>query len=410
MENHIVTTEKIYKNRIEVKFQSTDEKPLSGFQLPEFMNNLSKYYYKLDLINEISRYINEGSEVKNIFIISDSFEVNNQYKHLRKCKDINLDKPIDVEKLYNLGKPISMFPNDKFIRINLVFKLYEKIYTYFNKNKIDKLPKKYLSTYINSDFNDTLNKIENDCNIIINNQLSEEDDILDKTNQIKKYIKEVDGEYKAYLTDSQRINMFEDLISKTESEITEEQKIEYRDIEKKYFRKFFRYLKTLDRPIVGIYDESSNSINILKSEYMFNDRESESFLDYKDYSHNSPFIITLVAGFALVEIVYIVWKSLKENKTIISKEEENETLEEENRKEINDMLEEIANSDELNQNKNVKNNYVKEKLSIVKEKTQKSSKNVLKRYKVANNKMIINLDDYKQRKIQIEKEKNQQHK
>ena len=78
MENHIVTTEKIYKNRIEVKFQSTDEKPLSGFQLPEFMNNLSKYYYKLDLINEISRYINEGSEVKNIFIISDSFEVNNQ--------------------------------------------------------------------------------------------------------------------------------------------------------------------------------------------------------------------------------------------------------------------------------------------------------------------------------------------
>ena len=74
------------------------------------------------------------------------------------------------------------------------------------------------------------------------------------------------------------------------------------------------------------------------------------------------------------------------------------------------MLEEIANSDELNQNKNVKNNYVKEKLSIVKEKTQKSSKNVLKRYKVANNKMIINLDDYKQRKIQIEKEKNQQHK
>ncbi|MGN2368842.1 hypothetical protein ACTFJW_02130 [Clostridium cagae] len=72
-----ITKDKILRNRIKVKFKSTDENPLSGFQLPEFMNSLSKNYYKLDLINEISRLINVSNNIPNIFIMNESFEINN---------------------------------------------------------------------------------------------------------------------------------------------------------------------------------------------------------------------------------------------------------------------------------------------------------------------------------------------
>lgn len=395
--------DEILRNRIKVQFKSTDKSPLSGFQLPEFMNNLSKNYYKLDLSNEISRLISSSNDMRNIFIINESFEINNSYSYLKKSKEINLHKAVDVEKLYNLGKPIGMFPNNSFIKINLLFKLYETVYTYFNQNKINKLPKSLLKTYINEDFDLAIRKFRIDCIEQINEDVSIRKTLKEqRINQVEKYIDEINQEYTEYSKDYERIHEFENIINKNEVEIDAEEKAKYRDIERKYFTQFFTYLRKLDRPIVGIYDNDDNKITIIKSEYMLNDKESDNFLDYKDYSHNSPFIITIIAGFVLGEIVYLVKKARNKDKENTNIEQVNMALEEENRNEVDSLIKEIANSDELNQTQFIENNYIREKFEIVKEKTQRNAKNTLKRYGLANDKMIINLDGYREQKAHIE--------
>ena len=53
---------------------------------------------------------------ENIIIINKSYEINNSYSYLQKSNEIDLNNEKLVEKFYNLGKPITMFPNPKIKR------------------------------------------------------------------------------------------------------------------------------------------------------------------------------------------------------------------------------------------------------------------------------------------------------
>ncbi|MGN2368843.1 hypothetical protein ACTFJW_02135 [Clostridium cagae] len=259
------------------------------------------------------------------------------------------------------------------------------------------------------DFNLAIGNFRNDCIREINEDVSIRKSTREqRINQVEKYIDEINKEYIQYINDYERIHDFKSIINRNEPEINEEEKVKNRDIEKKYFIQFFSYLRKLDRPIVGLYDNDNNKITIIKSEYMLNDIESDNFLDYKDYSHNSPFVITVIAGFVLGEIVYLVRKAQNKDKKNNNEEQVNLTLEEENRNEVDSLIEEIANSDELSQIKFIENNYIRKKFGMVKEKTQRNAKNTLKRYGLANDEMIINLDEYRQKKVHIENN-NQKH-
>ena len=115
--------------RIEIQLKSDNVKPLSGWQLQEFINNINKGYSKLDLINEISKLLNEGENPENIIIINKSYEINNTYSYLKKANEIDLNKDSMVEKFYNLGRPISMYPNEFIKKIEIIFNLYEKLFS-----------------------------------------------------------------------------------------------------------------------------------------------------------------------------------------------------------------------------------------------------------------------------------------
>ena len=100
--------------RIALNLKSEDSKPLSGWQLQEFINNFSKGYTKLDLINEISRLINSGEKPENIIILNKSYNINNNsYTYLQKLNEIDLNKASMVENFYHLGMPTSIYPNKK---------------------------------------------------------------------------------------------------------------------------------------------------------------------------------------------------------------------------------------------------------------------------------------------------------
>ena len=141
------------------------------------------------------------------------------------------------------------------------------------------------------------------------------------------------------------------------------------------------------------YNNINNTLSLVKKEYMLNDVESENFLDYKDYSHNSPFVITIVAGLMIVSIGALLYKGSKQEKLNIEQREKNDSKEKEIDTSIENLIRNLSNSPELNHVKNIENKFINHKLNDLNEKTKKSLEKILKQKSVT--KGVIDLEKYK---------------
>lgn len=385
--------------RIELILKSDKTKPLSGWQLQEFISNVSKGYSKLDLINELSKLLNEGEKPENIIIINKSYEINNNYDYLKKLNEIDLNKMNMVEKYYNLGRPISMYPNKITKKIEIIFNLYEKLFSLFRSNKIDTISKDRLKTYINLTFDEAIKALEHDGKLIINSLEDLKVHSIERLEiEINEYVGEAKSNYKSYKKDELNIKSFSKLCETGFSNLNENEKELATTMDNKYYNEFFKFFKSIDRPIILRYDEENNKLSVIKKEYILNDVESEDFLDYKDYSHNSPFIITMIAGVAISLIVALLYNGLKQEKLNNKQEEENNALEKENDNGIKDIINELAESEELNEVNNISNRFLKDKLVSLSDKVKKNTIATLKQKGVMNKNMIIKLENYKDNK------------
>ncbi|PJI08667.1 hypothetical protein CUB90_12680 [Clostridium sp. CT7] len=379
--------------RIEMQLKSNKKKPLSGWQLQEFINNINKGYSKLDLINEISRLLNLGERPENIIIINKSYEINNAYSYLKKSNQIDLNKESMVEKFYNLGRPISMYPNEFMKKIEMIFNLYEKLFSLFRANKIHTVPKNRLKTYINLEFDEAISVLQEDSYQILD-AIKNID--KNKVKSLKKHIcehaKESIESYRKFKKAIINIKEFNGLIGKEFKQLNDEEKKLFIYMDKNYYNKFFKEFKRVDRPIILKYDEKTNKLSIIKKEYMLNEVESENFLDYKDYSHNSPFVITIIAGIAIVSIAALLYEGVKQEMLNDKKEKELESEEEEIDNDIRDTVIALSQSEDLNQANQVQNKFLKNKLIDVNEKVNKQTKATLSQNGVMNNGVVIKLE------------------
>ena len=383
-----------FLNRMELKLESESMNPLSGWQLQEFMYNINKGYTKLDLINEISRLINEGENPENIIIINKSYDINNSYSYFRKSQEYYLGKSIVVEMLYNLGRPISMFPNKKIKKIEIIFNLYENLYTLFRANNIYRISKKQLKKYVELPFYDAIREIENDANRIIDSlEFENTNKSLAIKEKLNEFLERARLNYYDFFEDQNNIKNFNSIIDKEFTQLSEDEIILQRDMEQKYYNRFYKCLKKVDRPIILRYNNINNTLSLVKKEYMLNDVESENFLDYKDYSHNSPFVITIVAGLMIVSIGALLYKGSKQEKLNIEQREKNDSKEKEIDTSIENLIRNLSNSPELNHVKNIENKFINHKLNDLNEKTKKSLEKILKQKSVT--KGVIDLEKYK---------------
>ena len=383
-----------FLNRMELKLESESMNPLSGWQLQEFMYNINKGYTKLDLINEISRLINEGENPENIIIINKSYDINNSYSYFRKSQEYYLGKSKVVEKLYNLGRPISMFPNKKIKKIEIIFNLYENLYTLFRANNIYRISKKQLKKYVELPFYDAIREIENDANRIIDSlEFENTNKSLTIKEKLNEFLERARLNYYDFFEDQNNIKNFNSIIDKEFTQLSEDEIILQRDMEQKYYNRFYKCLKKVDRPIILRYNNINNTLSLVKKEYMLNDVESENFLDYKDYSHNSPFVITIVAGLMIVSIGALLYKGSKQEKLNIEQREKNDSKEKEIDTSIENLIRNLSNSPELNHVKNIENKFINHKLNDLNEKTKKSLEKILKQKSVT--KGVIDLEKYK---------------
>nr|WP_288306306.1 hypothetical protein [uncultured Romboutsia sp.] len=391
--------------RIKLKLKSEDSTTLSGWQLQEFIKNVNKGYCKLDIINEISRLINQGEKPENIIIINKSYDINNAYTYLQKSNEIDLNKLSTIENLYHLGIPVSMYPNKRIKEIAIIFTLYSKIYTLFNRENIPVISKDKLKEYINVDIDTAIDTITKDSKSIMSKLKMGTENILKATNdKLDNIIDESKKELKKYIDNQDNIIKFNEISNNELKEIKDSDKELYSKIQSEYYSEFFRLLNSVDRPIVLRYDDKNNKLIVIKKEYMLNDVDSENFLDFKDYSHNSPFVITIIAGATISLILALLYQASKEEKVNDEKAIKNKSIEEKLDKELEEIILELASSSELNQTNEVENQYIKKELDNLKNTLNENIEKTLERRGINYNNIVIDIEEYKKSRINKSKD------
>ena len=387
--------------RIKLKLKSEDSTTLSGWQLQEFIKNVNKGYCKLDIINEISRLINQGEKPENIIIINKSYDINNAYTYLQKSNEIDLNKLSTIENLYHLGIPVSMYPNKRIKEIAIIFTLYSKIYTLFNRENIPVISKDKLKEYINVDIDTAIDTITKDSKSIMSKLKMGTENILKATND---KLDNIIDESKKELDNQDNIIKFNEISNNELKEIKDSDKELYSKIQSEYYSEFFRLLNSVDRPIVLRYDDKNNKLIVIKKEYMLNDVDSENFLDFKDYSHNSPFVITIIAGATISLILALLYQASKEEKVNDEKAIKNKSIEEKLDKELEEIILELASSSELNQTNEVENQYIKKELDNLKNTLNENIEKTLERRGINYNNIVIDIEEYKKSRINKSKD------
>lgn len=391
--------------RIKLKLKSEDSTTLSGWQLQEFIKNINKGYCKLDIINEISRLINQGEKPENIIIINKSYDINNLYTYLQKSNEIDLNKLSTIENLYHLGIPVSMYPNKRIKEIAIIFKLYREIYTLFNGENIPVIPKDKLKEYINVDIDTAIDTITKDSKGIMSKLKMGNENILKATNyKLDGIINKLKEELKKYRDNQDNIIKFNEIINNELKEIKDSDKELYLKIQSDYYSEFFKLLNSLDRPIILRYDDKNNKLIVIKKEYMLNDVDSENFLDFKEYSHNSPFVINIIAGVTISIIIALLYQASKEEKVNDEKAIKNKSIEENLDKELKEIILELASSSELNQTNEIKNQYIKKELDNLKNTLNENIEKTLERRGINYNNIVIDIEEYKKSRINKSKD------
>lgn len=333
-----------------VKFllEQNQDEFLKSWRVTDFANKISELHYKQELLDEIRMRINEGEKPQNIFVFDKSFSIHRSYRYLGTHK---LNSKNGVKNLYHLGVPISLYSNSKIDAVKHIFESFSKMFTEFNKKKGEgqsKLEKnnlyffvkeaiasnetigihkyqKYLHTYVSTIIEP---KSQKKMKNLVSNELNNLKTMHEERYKIQKKMIELEEEVKSNKTDS---------VSK-----------EYDEMVNKVSGAFERNFIKNKRPIVGIYNEQSNSVEILCKNFIKQNVQEERQFDLKNISHNSPYVIVFFATYVLAQLFYQMYinridRLQVQNESILDDDYEliDEGYEERERK--NNEIEDIQN-------------------------------------------------------------------
>lgn len=374
--------------RFQLMLVRNREIPLNSWEISNTLNLLTSYYYKVELINSISFALNENISAENIFILTESFSLNNLYEKMD-----TLDIPNQLYYLFQIGAPISLLPNKKLFLLNLLFKSIKEIREILRSARPklstpfkikDILPVTYNLVDDNYEsvgkhLSDLANQIINSSEIKSKKKSSNYDTLRNNIDGvIKKYIRLYDN----YLKNEVQINLFKKFISGLEIDIKEIHNIE--GIESQYFNQFQYYFTKVSRPVVGIFYEDENRIAILGKSHINKKKRDNLFFDTKEITKVNPLKFLVEASLALGQL------SIEKERLKLDKEKhelEMKKLKKENeilrlqklREEIKlyNEMEVLIKEQGLNEVNEIKNTYLKQKILTSKARIFSSYSNLL---------------------------------
>jgi hypothetical protein len=291
-------------SKIEFRLEQNEDEFLKSWRVTDFANKISELHYKHELLNEVRKRIKEGENPQNFFVFDKSFSIHRSYNYLGTHK---LSSKNGVKNLYHLGVPFPLYSNSKIDAVRCIFNSFSRMYTEFNKETgegQEKLDKNNLYFFVKEAMTSNeeieINKYQKYLNAFVST-------IIVTTSQKKmkevvfEELKKLQVEYKnRYEIQKKMIEVEEEIKSKKTDSLSKR----YDELISKVPGLFGRSFMSNKRPIVGVYNSESNSVEILCKNFIKQNVKEERQFDLKNISHNSPYVIVFLATYVLAQLFY----------------------------------------------------------------------------------------------------------
>ncbi|WP_455794289.1 hypothetical protein [Clostridium butyricum] len=388
----------MYNKVLNIELKRNNNKAMSTWEIQEFIGKLINNYYKIDLLNEIAKMINSEVELENIFILDKSFDYKNRYTYLATTDIINLNQENGAKNFYHLGSPIGLFPSKRIIEMNAKMQILRIINNYLHSKRIERIDKNNINILLEIDFVKAVEIMKMAAFNVIKDNFQIDEDIRVYCRELDNKIKEEIKNVESYSSKECEINDLKRKIVKNETfELTNKES----ELFNEYFHGFNKTLIKYDRPIVGIYDYKTSSVQILCKSYIHKKTRDSRFLDLKKFTHNSPTFVDMCSGVAMAIPMLPMIKGIKQS--INNKASERELDERElnivNRFDnIIEMLDETMDKAELDSVDNIQNSIINKEFTTINEELVKKMNSNLAEYDFNNENINIKIIDFNENK------------
>lgn len=278
-------------SRFNLKIKQSSNKYLSPWKISYILDSLTSEYYKKYVLDQLTEKLKELPETQIPIIFNGSFDLYNQYS---KLKNFNINNRADIENFYYLGDLVSLKPDIKIKKVELIFKLHRDLYTSLNQIDI-KLDRSKILDYIKLNFN--LNEEMNLDNLLeyVIRLLGNDNDKL-KT-EIHKKINKAKKEFEIFIQNLINFKLIDEMNEKEFDEFVK--KPTNKNFVNKYYNAFFDTYIRYSRPIIALFDTEKGTVEILAIEFI-----KESLLEgntekieIKEISKNSPTLMDIIIGY-----------------------------------------------------------------------------------------------------------------
>ncbi|KPN89508.1 hypothetical protein [Lysinibacillus sp. ZYM-1] len=281
-------------SRFNLKIKQSSNKYLSPWKISYILDNLTSEYYKKYVLDQLTEKLEDLPETQIPIIFNGSFDLYNQYS---KLKNFNINNRTDTENFYYLGDLVSLKPNIKIKKIELIFKLHRDLYSSLKKIDI-KMDRSKILDYIwpNFNINEEIN-LENLLEYIIL-LLGKDNDKL-KT-EIHKKIDKTKKEFDIFLDNLINFKLIDEMNEKEFDEFLKNPA--NKNFVNKYYNAFFDTYIRYSRPIIAIFDTEKGTLNILAIEFIKEsllEGNSEK-IEIKEISKNSPTLMDIMVGYIAI--------------------------------------------------------------------------------------------------------------
>ncbi|GIN62521.1 hypothetical protein J27TS8_25140 [Robertmurraya siralis] len=393
--------EEKYKNttkKLEVIFKRTEDDLLTSWQISDFISQLTKHYYKNELLNTISLALKHGISPKNIIIFNESFDIDYTNKNMGL---LDLTTSADVKFFYSRLDALSMFPDEEITKIRLIFSYFRGINELLYQYHFSRLDKNNLIRYYNKikkglPYKEIINEIESLALEIV----KETANVTDKEKErfrrdTKELTSNTISSFLAFEKDKPSLDILIERIEDNDSNVFKDST--YQKLERDYFKGFFTKFNSLQRPIIGIYSSENRKVQILCDSFINKTKHDPSkFLDLKSISHNSPyeaiFHIGLTIVIPLITILSVSLNSrnlLEESDTTEKEREEAEARIERTIRE----LEPATESEEIKAVEEIPQDYIRNKMLENYDQNTQNFVEPVKKYGFANHRIEVRVFD-----------------
>ncbi|KRE94902.1 hypothetical protein ASG89_31930 [Paenibacillus sp. Soil766] len=134
-------------------------------------------------------------------------------------------------------------------------------------------------------------------------QITDDDGPDEVVYKIDTKIKEVNEKHFTFCNDETEFHRLDESLSN--QPLFEKFKVKkFKNLYDKLIHRFYNKFNDIQRPIVGIYNDGTKSIEILATSYIKKQGIDESQIDLKSVTHNSPYEIIITAGATVVMMLY----------------------------------------------------------------------------------------------------------